>query len=75
MRLAHAGRAAFFRNFSGGSQALCRRPFLCWGHGQRGAGFRNGGRAIAMSDVIFIALTMLFFGVGAAYVAGCRRLE
>jgi len=28
-----------------------------------------------MADVLFIALTMLFFGLGAAYVAACRRLS
>jgi hypothetical protein len=28
----------------------------------------------AMQDVIFVALSLLFFVAGAAYVAACRRL-
>jgi hypothetical protein len=28
-----------------------------------------------MLDLVFVGLSVLFFVVGAAYVAGCRRLE
>jgi hypothetical protein len=28
-----------------------------------------------MVDVVFVALSVVFFLVGAAYIAGCRRLE
>jgi hypothetical protein len=28
-----------------------------------------------MLDLVFIVLTILFFGIAAAYVAGCARLE
>jgi len=28
-----------------------------------------------MADVIFVGLSLLFFVLGAAYVAGCRRLQ
>jgi hypothetical protein len=28
----------------------------------------------AMQDLLFIALSLLFFAAGAAYIAGCRRL-
>ena len=27
-----------------------------------------------MTDVVFIAATIVFFGIAASYVAGCRRL-
>jgi len=27
-----------------------------------------------MQDLLFIALSLLFFAAGAAYIAGCRRL-
>jgi hypothetical protein len=30
---------------------------------------------IAMLDLVFIAVSVAFFAVAAAYVAGCRRLE
>jgi hypothetical protein len=30
---------------------------------------------IVMLDVVFVGLSVLFFVVGAAYIAGCRRLE
>jgi hypothetical protein len=30
---------------------------------------------IAMLDLLVVAVCMLFFVAGAAYVAGCRRLE
>jgi hypothetical protein len=29
----------------------------------------------AMLDFLYVALSVLFFVAGAAYVAGCRRLE
>jgi len=28
-----------------------------------------------MLDLVFVALSLLFFVAGVAYVAGCRRLE
>jgi len=28
-----------------------------------------------MPDAIFVVISVLFFVVGAAYVAGCRRLQ
>ena len=28
-----------------------------------------------MADLIFVAVSVLFFVAGAAYVAGCRRLQ
>jgi len=28
-----------------------------------------------MSDLIFVGMSVVFFVVGAAYVAGCRRLQ
>jgi hypothetical protein len=30
---------------------------------------------ILMLDLVFVGLSVLFFVAGAAYVAGCRRLE
>jgi hypothetical protein len=28
-----------------------------------------------MSDVLFVAATLLFFGLAAAYVSGCERVS
>jgi hypothetical protein len=30
---------------------------------------------MVMSDIAFIALTLLFFALAAAYVAGCERVK
>jgi hypothetical protein len=30
---------------------------------------------MVMSDIAFIALTLLFFALAAAYVAGCERVR
>jgi hypothetical protein len=30
---------------------------------------------VAMLDLVFVAVSVLFFAAGAAYVAGCRWLE
>ena len=28
-----------------------------------------------MLDLVFVAITLLFFGVAAAYVSGCERIK
>ena len=43
--------------------------------GRDAAGFVSDAKSIAMSDLIFVALSIVFFVAGAAYVAACRRLE
>ena len=47
------------------------------GAGRPGVVVRQQARSVvtAMLDLIFVALSVLFFVVGAAYVAGCRRLS
>jgi hypothetical protein len=40
------------------------------GRGRSGA----PGEVIEMLDVLYIVITMLFFGLAVAYVAGCDRL-
>jgi hypothetical protein len=36
---------------------------------------RRSVEGAAMSDLIFVGISVLFFVIGAAYVAGCRRLQ
>jgi hypothetical protein len=47
---------------------LLRRLDLRWAH-------VRSGRSAVVLDIVFVAATLLFFGLAAAYVAGCERVK
>ena len=63
------------RFFTGPRPAICATTRTPRSSAWCGGSATSRERGSAMADVIFVGVSVLFFVVGAAYVAGCRRLQ
>ena len=57
------------------SRAGSQGARLTGGAHRRHLGVRHEERDVVMLDIVFLAVTLLFFVVAAAYVSACERMK